>query len=327
MGECRPGRQFCRDGRYGSCQGGIEPVAELCDGLDNDCDEAVDGIGASPAGRRPWAAAPTGGSAASKGDMKCVTQSRRADRHLRRHRRRLRQPHRRRPPAGALSARRAGICASGRNVCQAGVEVCVRDVVPAAEAFDGLDNDCDGRCRTAQAPPPGHRHGRREHRRSRRSACRATRPRPGRWWWIPASACRPPRRWWPGSSCRPRTRPPPSHWRALRLRRHRSLGPGPPRQRPGHSPIRTTSRVRPLPRGAGPQLARAAAVVRHLRPAGHRGLHRRPRPTAFTFHVGNAGEDAVGFMVLVDRQPSPGDLPPLTDRAGGPLGRRPSAER
>ncbi len=42
VGACRPGRETCSDGAWGTCEGGNPAVDEACDGLDNDCDEAVD---------------------------------------------------------------------------------------------------------------------------------------------------------------------------------------------------------------------------------------------------------------------------------------------
>lgn len=42
IGACSFGMQYCVSGQWGDCLGGIKPSAEKCDGIDNDCDSAVD---------------------------------------------------------------------------------------------------------------------------------------------------------------------------------------------------------------------------------------------------------------------------------------------
>ena len=44
VGSCRSGGQTCAAGVWGSCVGELRPNSELCDGLDNDCDNTVDNI-------------------------------------------------------------------------------------------------------------------------------------------------------------------------------------------------------------------------------------------------------------------------------------------
>lgn len=43
--QCRAGRQACDFETYGPCEGFVLPSAEVCDGLDNDCNGRVDDIG------------------------------------------------------------------------------------------------------------------------------------------------------------------------------------------------------------------------------------------------------------------------------------------
>ena len=42
VGECVRGNQRCIEGVFGDCEGSIGPALEICDGKDNDCDNAVD---------------------------------------------------------------------------------------------------------------------------------------------------------------------------------------------------------------------------------------------------------------------------------------------
>ena len=60
FGVCKDalGTMTCLDGRWGPCEGAIEPTSELCDGLDNDCDGLTDDADgdadASVCGECPW---------------------------------------------------------------------------------------------------------------------------------------------------------------------------------------------------------------------------------------------------------------------------------
>ena len=42
LGDCELGEELCTQGEWGSCEGGVGPTEESCDGRDNDCDGTVD---------------------------------------------------------------------------------------------------------------------------------------------------------------------------------------------------------------------------------------------------------------------------------------------
>lgn len=42
VGECRAGTQRCTDGRWGACEGQVLPQPEICDKLDNNCNNEKD---------------------------------------------------------------------------------------------------------------------------------------------------------------------------------------------------------------------------------------------------------------------------------------------
>ncbi|MCZ7682042.1 MAG: putative metal-binding motif-containing protein [Sandaracinaceae bacterium] len=48
-GVCERGTQTCSGGEWGACTGGVEPAAELCNGLDDDCDGTSDDDLTAPA--------------------------------------------------------------------------------------------------------------------------------------------------------------------------------------------------------------------------------------------------------------------------------------
>ncbi|HEY3351654.1 MAG TPA: vWA domain-containing protein, partial [Polyangia bacterium] len=109
-GTCNFGTQVCTAGSFGACLNQRRPTAEVCNGLDDDCNGQVDEA-ATPTGhlQKDYYTG-TGGCTFSGGAWTCV-----------------------------------GECKAGRQDCSGGTwTVLTAQVTPKPEICDGKDNDCNG---------------------------------------------------------------------------------------------------------------------------------------------------------------------------------------
>jgi hypothetical protein len=145
VGQCREGRKSCTSGgAWGACTGGTGPAAEVCNGLDDDCDGIIDNVGAGLGAATSAAASGCGcyGGAAPSAEqcnfidddcngriddgITCCTPGDQT-------------------PCGSD----VGACSQGHYVCsslgQWDTSDCVGEASPVQEVCsNGLDDDCDG---------------------------------------------------------------------------------------------------------------------------------------------------------------------------------------
>ncbi len=147
VGVCAPGREVCTAGAL-VCTGAVGPVAETCNGLDDDCDSRLDegdpggggtcgvGVGVCTLGALHC----RGGVIACEGAVGGTTEScngldddcdGRTDEGN--------------PGGGGSCGTDIGACTSGTRACTGGALVCTGGTGPVAETCDSIDNDCDTR--------------------------------------------------------------------------------------------------------------------------------------------------------------------------------------
>ncbi|MGM0556457.1 MAG: MopE-related protein, partial [Myxococcota bacterium] len=148
-GACAQGTQACSAGNWGTCDGGVRPATETCDGQDNDCDGSIDedfgnkdnpcseGVGAcersgalvcnSSGGGLVCDATPGNPSTETCDgiDNDCDGT---VDEDLTR-----------------TCGTNTGVCSEGTETCSSGSwGSCQGATSPSTETCDGQDNDCDG---------------------------------------------------------------------------------------------------------------------------------------------------------------------------------------
>lgn len=160
-GECKKGTQFCDQNRkWSACVGEVGPIAEICDGKDNNCDGRVDedlsdcclpGSTASCGTVAPKGECKEGTKTCDQnrkwgfclGEIKPTTEicdgkdnncDGQVDENL--------TQDCYTGPSGTFNV---GLCKGGKKTCRNGIwQACVNEVKPQTEICDGLDNNCNG---------------------------------------------------------------------------------------------------------------------------------------------------------------------------------------
>ncbi|MDI1482800.1 MopE-related protein [Polyangium sp. y55x31] len=147
-GACAQGTQVCTGGML-QCMPTVQPVAESCNGKDDDCDGQVDeqnpgGGSACNTGQLGICAAGT--TACQNGAPVCNPNSQPTVETCDGLDNNCNGAVDEQNPGGGVSCQtgKSGVCASGTTACQNGQTACVQTNQPSLEICDGLDNNCNG---------------------------------------------------------------------------------------------------------------------------------------------------------------------------------------
>ena len=143
VGECSAGTQSCSFGTWGTCSGS-NPSAEICNGLDDDCDGVIDGMsrpcgddtGACQAGAQLCLAGGWGSCVGAVGPSaeRCNAIDDDCDGAI----------DEGNPGGGASCGTAIGACTAGTLSCSGGALVCTGGTGPSGESCNAIDDDCDG---------------------------------------------------------------------------------------------------------------------------------------------------------------------------------------